>query len=77
MLDKHRYILYNRGMANETQSKGRTRGRVPAEAERVKTTLLLDLDTVEWGKHQPGGLSELIRRLLRQEMDLRKKEPAK
>ena len=64
-------------MANETEGTGRTRGRVPADAERVKTTLLLDLDTVEWGKRQPGGLSELIRQLLRQEMDLRKKEPAK
>ena len=51
---------------------GRKRGRVPGTAagsERVKTTLLLDLDTVEWGKHQPGGLSEIIRRLLRQEME--------
>ena len=47
----------------------RTRGRVPADAERVKTTLLLDLDTVEWGKREPGGLSELIRQLLRQAME--------
>ena len=53
-------------MANESKSRGRTRGRVAVDAERVKTTLLLDLDTVEWGKHQPGGLSELIRQLLRQ-----------
>ena len=53
----------------ETEGTGRTRGRVPADAERVKTTLLLDLDTVEWGKHQPGGLSELIRQLLRQAME--------
>jgi hypothetical protein len=66
-------------MENETEGAGRTRGRVPADAARVKTTLLLDLDTVEWGKHQPGGLSELIRQLLRQamkeqEMETRKKE---
>ena len=48
---------------------GRRRGRVPSQAERVKTTLLLDLDTVEWGKREPGGLSEIIRRLLRQEYE--------
>ncbi len=60
-------------MANtdtETDGKdGRRRGRVPSGAERVKTTLLLDLDTVEWGKREPGGLSEIIRRLLRQEFE--------
>ena len=48
---------------------GRRRGRVPADAERVKTTLLLDLDTVEWGKRQPGGLSEIIRQLLREKYE--------
>lgn len=52
-----------------TTPKGRTRGRIPAPVARVKTTLLLDLDTVEWGKRQPGGLSEIIRRLLRQAYD--------
>lgn len=56
---------------------GRQRGRVPGFStgrERVKTTLLLDLDTVEWGKHQPGGLSELIRQLLRQACETGKKD---
>ncbi len=48
---------------------GRRRGRVPSEAERIKTTLLLDLDTVEWGKRQPGGLSEIIRQLLREKYE--------
>jgi len=65
-------------MANEQK---RTRGRVPADAERVKTTLLLDLDTVEWGKREPGGLSELIRQLLRQALEAKtetgKKETTK
>ena len=65
-------------MANDQK---RTRGRVPADAERVKTTLLLDLDTVEWGKREPGGLSELIRQLLRQAMEAKtetgKKETTK
>ena len=48
---------------------GRRRGRVPSETERIKTTLLLDLDTVEWGKRQPGGLSEIIRQLLREKYE--------
>ena len=60
-------------MANTDTEAGakdrRRRGRVPSQAERVKTTLLLDLDTVEWGKREPGGLSEIIRRLLRQEFE--------
>ena len=70
-LDNTDIYLYNRSMENKQQT-GRTRGRVPGTAagtERVKTTLLLDLDTVEWGKHQPGGLSELLRALLRQAME--------
>ena len=66
-------------MANTGQGEttGRKRGRVPADAVRVKTTLLLDLDTVEWGKTQPGGLSEVIRRLLRQEYEAGQKETKK
>ena len=58
-------------MANEQK---RRRGRVPADAERVKTTLLLDLDTVEWGKRELGGLSELIRQLLRQAYENQSRE---
>ncbi len=61
----------------QTETEGRKRGRVPATVPRVKTTLLLDLDTVEWGKHQPGGLSEIIRRLLRQEYEAKQKENQK
>lgn len=52
---------------------GRRRGRVPSEAERIKTTLLLDLDTVEWGKRQHGGLSGLIRQLLREKFEAENK----
>ena len=61
---------------DKTEQTGRTRGRIPgtaAGADRVKTTLLLDLDTVEWGKWEPGGLSELIRQLLRQAMEASKR----
>jgi len=59
-------------MQKPSNADPRTRGRVPAEAERVKTTLLLDLDTVEWGKRQPGGLSETIRQLLREKYEAEK-----
>jgi len=47
------------------------------DAVRVKTTLLLDLDTVEWGKKQSGGLSEVIRRLLRQAYEANHQEGTK
>lgn len=40
----------------------------------MKTTLLLDLDTVEWGKREPDGLSELIRQLLRQAYENQSRE---
>ena len=56
----------------EQETKGRRRGRVPSEVERIKTTLLLDLDTVEWGKRQPGGLSGIIRQLLREKYEAEK-----
>ena len=34
---------------------------------RARTTLYLDEALTEWGKRQPGGLSEVVRRLLEQE----------
>ncbi len=61
----------------QTETEGRKRGRVPAAVERVKTTLLLDLDTVEWGKRQPGGLSGIIRQLLREKYEAKQKETTK
>jgi len=41
----------------------RKRGPVPGP-ERIRTTVYLDPELVDWGKVQPGGLSELMRRLL-------------
>jgi len=41
----------------------------PGPAPRLntdRTTLMLDPDLIEWGKQQPGGLSETVRRLLRE-----------
>jgi hypothetical protein len=32
---------------------------------------LLEAELAEWGKRQPGGLSELIRRLLKEEQKRR------
>lgn len=43
-----------------------------------KATLLLDPKLKEWGKHQAGGLSELVRRLMQDEHDRQqaKNDPA-
>lgn len=34
---------------------------------RIRTTVYLDEQLTEWGKRQPGGLSDVLRRLLEQE----------
>jgi hypothetical protein len=41
-------------------------GPVPGP-ERRQFTILIDPELGEWGKQQPGGLSEMVRRLLHQE----------
>jgi hypothetical protein len=38
----------------------------PALAALEKYTMKLDPEDAEWGKAQPGGLSDLVRRLLHQ-----------
>lgn len=43
-------------------------GRVPGTPKQ-KVTVLLDPDLLEWGKQQPGGLSETLRQLLRAARD--------
>jgi hypothetical protein len=40
-------------------------GPVPGPPTQ-RYTVLLDEASAEWGKRQPGGLSELLRRLLRE-----------
>ena len=59
----------------ETETKGRKRGPV-AGPPRLRTTLYLDAELVEWGKMQPGGLSELIRGLLIETRDKKSKRGA-
>jgi hypothetical protein len=53
----------------------RKRGPIPGPPT-VKATVLVEPELVEWGKQQPGGLSELVRRLLRgaYEADLERRE---
>ena len=53
------------GMEVERQTK---KGPVPGPETR-QFTVLLPPDLGDWGKRQPGGLSELMRRLLQQERD--------
>jgi len=46
-----------------TEQSARKRGPVPGpKTERYQ--VLLDPDAADWGKRQPGGLSELLRKLL-------------
>jgi hypothetical protein len=51
---------------------GKKRGPVPGPP-RERTTVYLEADLVEWAKSQPGGLSELVRDLLKQEKERRKR----
>jgi hypothetical protein len=56
--------MYTSRMDNQAMQK---RKRGPAKGTPTeKYTLQLEAETAEWGKLQPGGLSELVRRLLRQ-----------
>jgi hypothetical protein len=55
----------------EVPAEGKARrkpGPLPGP-ERRQYTILIDPDLGEWGKRQPGGLSDLIRRLLREEYE--------
>jgi hypothetical protein len=49
-------------MESERRKRGRPRG-----PEYVKYQICLDKESGDWGKAQPGGLSALIRRLIRDE----------
>lgn len=49
----------------KTQKK---RGPIPGP-KTTKYTILMEEELGEWGKRQPGGLSETARRLFRQEFD--------
>ena len=50
------------------QGERRRPGPVPGPPTR-KYNILLDEELAEWGKQQPGGLSELLRRLLKEERE--------
>jgi len=50
-------------MSTTQSTSARKRGPL-AIPGRVRVTLYLDEPLVEWGKHQAGGLSDLVRRLL-------------
>lgn len=52
----------------EGQTERRRPGPVPGPPTR-KYNILLEEDVAEWGKQQRGGLSELVRRLLKEERD--------
>ena len=50
---------------NKDRTKRRP-GPVPGPATK-KYNVLVEEDIGEWAKQQPGGLSELVRRLLKEE----------
>lgn len=51
----------------------RPRGR-PATMSTEKYTLSLEVETAEWAKQQPGGLSHLLRGLLREAYEKKKED---
>lgn len=53
-------------MANRTNKRARGRPKQPGAADTQHYDLLLEPMTAEWGKEQPGGLSALVRGLLRE-----------
>ena len=57
----------------ETVKTRRKPGPVPNPARR-RTTVMLEDELAEWGKRQPGGLSELLRRLLMEERERQRRE---
>jgi hypothetical protein len=52
-------------MAEEAKQQRRKPGPVPGPEKR-QFTILIEPDLGEWAKQQPGGLSEMVRRLLRE-----------
>jgi hypothetical protein len=50
---------------SDTQPARKKPGPVPGAPTR-KYNILLEEEIAEWGKVQPGGLSELVRRLLKE-----------
>ena len=52
-------------MNEQPQKPRRKPGPVPGP-ERRQFTILIEPELGEWGKQQPGGLSEMVRRLLQQ-----------
>ncbi len=58
-------IKMSRMKANEETTRKRP-GPLPGPITR-KYNVLIEEELAEWGKQQPGGLSELIRELLKAE----------
>lgn len=53
-------------METSKETARRRPGPVPGPTTR-KYNVLIEEELADWGKQQPGGLSELIRRLLKAE----------
>lgn len=64
MCNSFSFPVYN-GCVGSEDTGGKRRGPVPGP-EKARTNVLIEPDLLEWGKHQPGGFSELVRRLVRE-----------
>lgn len=54
---------------SKSESPPRKKRGPIANPNLVITSVSLDADLLEWGKNQPGGLSALLRRLLKEEKE--------
>lgn len=52
-----------------TEEKSRKKPGPVANPDLVTTSIKLESDLLEWGKNQPGGLSALVRQMLREAKD--------
>lgn len=59
----------NKKAKSITEKKTRKKPGPVANPDLVATSIKIELDLLEWGKNLPGGLSALVRRLLREEKE--------
>lgn len=61
------YLWYKGSMETIETREPRKRGPKPRLGEMHRTNVMVEPDLLDWGKDQPGGFSELVRRLVREE----------
>ncbi len=69
---REEYVSMSQMETHETKTRKKP-GPVPGAPTR-KYNVLLEEELGEWAKQQPGGLSELVRRLIREERQRKEAE---